>query len=161
MDMRIERLTRFLGSVMLVCLSHLLAPAQAADADSYPSRPLRLLIPFPTGGSNDVVGRVVGALLGERLGRPVVVDNRGGAGGVIGTELAAKSDPDGYTVLFISSAFSASVSLYKLPYDPAKTFNERLIAHMADQKPAKATTHKVSSNPPFPEEDDEPDEEQP
>jgi len=96
--------------------------ARAADTDSYPSRPLRLVIPFPPGGSNDVVGRVVGTLLGERLGRPVVVDNRGGAGGVIGTEIAAKSEPDGYTLLFISSAFSASVSLYKLPYDPVKGF---------------------------------------
>src|SRR5258706_1263452 len=76
---------------------------QAAEPDTYPSRPIRLVIPFPPGGSNDVVGRVVATLLAERLGRAVVVDNRGGAGGMIGTEFAAKSEPDGYTLRFISS----------------------------------------------------------
>ena len=107
---------------MLCCVSLSLSSARAAEADRYPNRPLRLVIPFPPGGSNDVVGRVVATLLAERLSRPVVVDNRGGAGGVIGTEFAAKSEPDGYTLLFISSAFPASVSLRKLAYDPVKDF---------------------------------------
>ena len=91
-------------------------------ADNFPSRPIRLIIPFPPGGSNDVVGRVIALQLAERLGQPVVVDNRGGAGGLIGTEQAAKADPDGYTLLFISSAFAANGSLYKLPYDQVKAF---------------------------------------
>ncbi len=101
----------------------LAAPAsRAAEPEAYPSRPIRLVIPFPPGGSNDVVGRVVATQLGERLGRAVVVDNRGGAGGVIGTENVAKSAPDGYTLLFISTAFPASSALHKLSYDPLKAF---------------------------------------
>ncbi len=96
--------------------------ANVMAADAYPVRPIRLIIPFPPGGSNDVVGRVIAQQLSERLGQQVVVDNRGGAGGLIGTEQAAKADPDGYTLLFISSAFAANGSLYKLPYDPIKAF---------------------------------------
>jgi tripartite-type tricarboxylate transporter receptor subunit TctC len=107
---------------MLACLLFDVSSTQAAETEPYPVRPVRLIIPFPPGGSNDVVGRLVATLLGERLGRPVVVDNRAGAGSVIGTELAAKSAPDGYTLLFISSAFPATVSLHKLPYDPVKAF---------------------------------------
>ena len=94
----------------------------AVAADLYPARPVKLVIPFPPGGSNDVVGRVIAQQLGERLGQQVVVDNRGGAGGVIATELVSKAAPDGYTLLFISSAFASSSSLYKLPYDPVKAF---------------------------------------
>jgi len=109
---------QYLALVLLACLSF----AQAAEPEPYPSRPIRLVIPFPPGGSNDVIGRVVATLLGERLGRPVIVDNRGGAGSVIGTEMVAKSEPDGYTLLFISSAFPATVSLHKLPYDPVRAF---------------------------------------
>lgn len=113
------------GYPTAVLLSFLLldVPAvRAADPDSYPARAVRLIIPFPPGGSNDVVGRVLAIQLGERLGKPVVVDNRSGAGGVIGSELAARSEPDGHTLLFVSSAFSAGASLYKLPYDPIKSF---------------------------------------
>ena len=91
-------------------------------ADAYPSKPIRLIIPFPPGGSNDVVGRVIATHLGERLGQQVVVDNRGGAGGVIGTEIASKTAPDGYALLFISSAFASNSALYKLPFDPVKAF---------------------------------------
>jgi tripartite-type tricarboxylate transporter receptor subunit TctC len=98
----------------------LTAPA-AAQAD-YPNRPVRLIIPFPPGGSNDVVGRMIGTQLGEKLGKQVVVDNRGGAGGVIGTELASKAPADGYTLLVISLAHAVNPSLYKLPYDPIKAF---------------------------------------
>src|SRR5438552_19192533 len=64
----------------------------------YPSRPVRLIVPFPPGGSNDIVARMVATQLGERLGQQVVIDNRGGAGGVLGTDLAAKSPPGGYTL---------------------------------------------------------------
>ncbi len=106
----------------LAAVVTLAAPSHTPAADVYPSKPVRLIIPFPPGGSNDVVGRVIATQLGERLGQQVVVDNRGGAGGVIGTEMAAKAVPDGYTLLFISSAFAANSSLYKLPYDPVKAF---------------------------------------
>jgi len=110
-----------LGSLLLNAVALGLALATTAvAADVYPSKPVRLIIPFPPGGSNDIVGRTIGAQLTERLGKQVVVDNRGGAGGVVGIEAAVKSVPDGYTLLLISSAYAISPSLYKLPYDPAK-----------------------------------------
>jgi tripartite-type tricarboxylate transporter receptor subunit TctC len=109
---------RLLGA--LVGLLALAGPA-AAQAD-YPNRPIRLIIPFPPGGSNDVVGRVIAQHLGDILGKQVVVDNRAGAGGVIGTELASKTAADGYTLLGISLAHAVNPWLYKLPYDPIKAF---------------------------------------
>jgi len=93
-----------------------------AQTGNYPSKPVRLIIPFPPGGSNDIVGRMMAAQLTERLGTQVVVDNRGGAGGIIGTETAAKSAPDGHTLLLISVAYAFNPSLYKLSYDPVKAF---------------------------------------
>ena len=93
-----------------------------ASAQGYPAKPLRLVIPFPPGGSNDVVGRMIAAQLSERLGRQVVADNQGGAGGLIGTEAAARAAPDGYTLLLISVAYAFNASIYKLPYDPATAF---------------------------------------
>jgi tripartite-type tricarboxylate transporter receptor subunit TctC len=98
----------------------LFAWTAAAAAQSYPNRPIRLIVPFPPGGSNDIVARVIGQQLGERLGKPLVVDNRGGAGGLIGTETAVNALPDGYTLLIVSVAYSYSPALYKLPYDPVK-----------------------------------------
>ena len=101
----------------------LAAFAGAVAAQAYPSRPVRLVIPFPPGGSNDIVGRMVAAQLGERLGQQVVPDNRGGAGGTIGTDAAAKAPADGYTLLLVSTAYAFNTSIYpKLPYDPAKSF---------------------------------------
>ena len=83
---------------------------------------MRLIIPFPPGGSNDVVGRMIATQLSERLGKQVVVDNRAGAGGVIGTEIAANAPPDGYTLAIISLAHAVNPWLYKLNYDPIKSF---------------------------------------
>ena len=100
----------------------LLALTTAVAAQDYPSKPVRLIIPFPPGGSNDVVGRMIATQLSERLGKQVVVDNRGGAGGVIGTELTANAPHDGYTLQIISLAHSVNPWLYKLPYDPIKSF---------------------------------------
>lgn len=92
-------------------------------AQEYPVKPVRLIIPFPPGGSNDIVGRMIGQQLGERLGKQVVADNRGGAGGTIGTDLAAKTPADGHTLLIISVAYAFNTSMYrKLPYDPVKSF---------------------------------------
>jgi tripartite-type tricarboxylate transporter receptor subunit TctC len=99
--------------------------AAAAAAQPYPSRPVRLIIPFPPGGSNDIVGRMIAAQLGERLGQPVIVDNRTGAGGTIGTDAAAKSPADGYMLLLVSTAYAFNTSIYKkLPYDPVSSFVE-------------------------------------
>src|SRR5579859_2187237 len=90
-----------------------LAFPHASQAQSYPTRPVRLIIPFAPGGSNDVFGRVIASQMTERLGQSVFVDNRAGAGGVVGTEIAAKSPPDGYTLLLISSAHAVNASLAK------------------------------------------------
>jgi tripartite-type tricarboxylate transporter receptor subunit TctC len=99
----------------------LVAPAARA-ADVYPSRPIHLIIPFPPGGSNDVVGRVFANAIGERIGQTVVVENRSGAGGVVGSEIASNATPDGYTLLVISLAHAVNPWLYKLKYDPIKAF---------------------------------------
>jgi tripartite-type tricarboxylate transporter receptor subunit TctC len=90
----------------------------ALGAEAWPARPIRLIVPFPPGGSNDIVARLVGAHLTERLGRTVVVDNRPGAAGTIGTEIAVRSQPDGHTLLIISAAYAYNPMVYKLPYDP-------------------------------------------
>ena len=101
----------------------LLWPAVAhAQAPAYPTKPIRLIIPFPPGGSNDVVGRSIAVQLSQRLDKPVIIENVGGAGGLIGTEMAAKAAPDGYTLVLISVAFAFNPSIYKLPYDPATAF---------------------------------------
>jgi tripartite-type tricarboxylate transporter receptor subunit TctC len=96
--------------------------AGPASADDYPSRSIRLIIPFPPGGSNDVVGRIIANQLGRSLGQQVFVDNRAGAGGVVGSDLAAKATPDGYTLLVISIAHAVDPWLYKTPFDPVKDF---------------------------------------
>src|SRR6266542_5809103 len=109
-------------TTLLAAAGMLLALTTAAAAQEYPSKPVRLIIPFPPGGSNDVVGRLIATHLGERLGKQVVVDNRAGAGGVVGTELAANAPPDGYTIQIVSIAHAVNPWLYKLPYDPIKSF---------------------------------------
>ena len=109
-------------SWMLHAAGVLLALTVTAGAQDYPNKPVRLIIPFPPGGSNDVVGRMIATKLGERLGKQVVVDNRGGAGGVIGTEAVANATPDGYTLGVISIAHAVNPWLYKLTYDPIKSF---------------------------------------
>jgi tripartite-type tricarboxylate transporter receptor subunit TctC len=101
---------------MRLLLGLLLALATAlAQAQAYPAKPVRLIIPFPPGGSNDLVGRAVAAQLGERLGQSVIIDNRGGGGGTIGMNAAAKSPPDGYTILLISVGYPVSMALHWMP----------------------------------------------
>ena len=94
----------------------------AASAQSWPTKPVRLIVPFPPGGGSDAVGRVIAQKLSERLGQQVVVDNRGGAGGSMGTELAVRAAPDGYTMVLAStSEIAINPSLYsKLTYDTVK-----------------------------------------
>jgi len=100
----------------------LLTLTPLALAADYPDRPVRLIIPFPPGGSNDVVGRLVAQQLTAKLGQQVYVDNRGGAGGTIGTEACATAAPDGYTICVISIAHAVNPALYTLKYDPIKSF---------------------------------------
>ena len=109
----------------MVLLSIALAPplsAAVAAADAYPSKPVRLIIAFAPGGSTDIVARMIGAKLSERLGKQVIPDNRGGGGGTIGMEMVAKAEPDGYTLLFTSSAITTNPLLFKVPFDPVKSF---------------------------------------
>ena len=111
------------GAAAIAALIMLAAPGFAAiAAQTYPTRPIRLIVPFPPGGSNDIVARLIGAHLTERLGKPVVVDNRGGAGGRIGYETAAASLPDGHTLLIVSAAYAFTPALHKLNFDPVKSF---------------------------------------
>ncbi|KWV46967.1 ABC transporter substrate-binding protein [Bradyrhizobium macuxiense] len=110
----------------------MLAAAPPARAADYPTRPIRLIVPYAAGGPTDVLGRLVGEYLGRDLKQVVVVENKAGAQGAIGAEAAARSDPDGYT-LFVTAAsiFVLNPLLYKkLPYDPAKDF--RLLAVVTD-----------------------------
>jgi len=103
-------------------ISHCAAAACAQPVDSYPTKPIRLIVPFPPGGSNDIIGRYLANHLSERFGKQVVIDNRGGAGGLIGTETAANALADGHTLLLISVAYTMNAAIYKLPYDSAKSF---------------------------------------
>ena len=102
----------------------LLAAPALAQAQGWPSRPLRLIVPFPPGGSTDILGRALGQTLSEVLKQPVVIDNRPGAGGTIGAEAAAKASADGYTLLMGQlGPLAVSPAIYKnLPYDPVKSF---------------------------------------
>ena len=113
--MNLDRFT----AAALACLSF--APAASPAAEAYPSRPIRFIVPFPPGGGNDIVGRIVAGKLGEGLGQQVIVDNRGGAGGTIGTDITAKAPPDGYTLLVNNISLAVNHTLFKkLPYDTLK-----------------------------------------
>lgn len=97
--------------------------AGQAYCAAYPTKPIRFIVAFPPGGNADMVARTIGQKLAERLGQQVVIDNRGGAGGIIGEDLAAKSAPDGYTIVLVAISHAVNPSLYKkLPYDAAKDF---------------------------------------
>ena len=110
------------GSVLAAAAVATFAAGPLAAAEAWPVKPVRLIVPFPPGGSNDIVGRLVGAGLGERLGKQIVIDNRAGANSIIGTEIAAASQPDGYTLLVISTSFTTNPIIHKLPFDSKKAF---------------------------------------
>ena len=118
-----------LNSLLLKAFGILLALTTAAAAQDYPTKPVRLIITFAPGGLNDTAGRVVATKLGKRLGKQIVVENRTGAGGVVGTELGAQAHKDGYTLLLVSMANTVNPWLYKLSYDPIKAFTP--IAYLA------------------------------
>src|SRR5437870_9655046 len=108
--------TLILACAMLLCL--------AANAQEvYPGRPLKFILPFPPGGPTDILGRLISDRLSASLGQPVVTENRGGAGGNVGAEAAARSAPDGYTFVLVAPSLAISPTLYsKLNYDPVKDF---------------------------------------
>src|SRR3989454_1509926 len=108
--------------LMLKTAAFLLAFTTAAAAQEYPVKPVRVIVPFPPGAVNDSVGRMIATQLSSRLGKQFIVDNRSGAGGLIGTELAANAPKDGYTLLVVSLVNAVNPWLYKLSYDPIKSF---------------------------------------
>ena len=116
-----SRLMAVFGAMLALAILILPSPAAAA-ADAYPAKPTRILIAFAPGGSTDIIGRLIAQKLSERLGKQVVPENRSGGGGTIGMEAVAKADPDGYTLLFTSAALAINPLLYKVPYDPVKSF---------------------------------------
>lgn len=105
-----------------MCFAMLGVAAHAAD--NYPERPIRLVVPYPPGGGNDVIARMIAPDLGRAIGKQIIIDNRPGAGGTIGTNVVARATPDGYTILIINTLpHTAAAGLYpKLPYDPVKDF---------------------------------------
>ena len=98
---------------LLIGLCHM------ALAQTYPTKPVRVIVPFAPGGGSDILARQLVPKLNEYLGQPFVIDNRGGAGGLVGTEIAQKAAPDGYTLITISGSYSANVALYKSSREPA------------------------------------------
>ena len=100
-----------------LALAALVFPAQA-QTPKWPDKPMRLIVPFPPGGTVDIVGRLIAPRLAEELGQPVIVDNRPGAAGSIGAEVAAKAAPDGYTMIVVGSSYASGAGLYKTSYDP-------------------------------------------
>ena len=107
---------------LAAALSVLLWPALAAAQD-FPNKPIRLIVPFPAGGPNDIIARVVGQRMSELTKQPVLIDNRGGQAGVLGTDAVAKANPDGYTIGIVSaSALVISPTMEKVPYDVGRDF---------------------------------------
>lgn len=111
---------KLLAVALCACLSF----AAAAQADNYPSRSIRIVVPFPPGGATDAAARLVATKMSEKWGQPVVIDNRAGAGGNVGSDIVAKSAPDGYTlVMGVTGSHAINISLYsKMPYDPVADF---------------------------------------
>ena len=116
------RIGRFVVALGLLTVS---SPAvHSAGKPDFPTKPIRWIVPFPPGGSSDMLGRYLGAKLAERLGEQVVIDNRGGANGIIGADLAARAAADGYTLLFVSTSFVMNAAVRSsLPYDVEKSFD--------------------------------------
>ena len=142
-------MVRLLGVALVV-----LALATDAMAQSYPARPVKLIVPFPPGGNTDIVGRLIAQKLSEGFGQQVYVENRGGAGGTIGAEAAAKSPNDGYTLFFSTTGTLASAPSMQpnLRYDPIKDFapittlaNAPVVVIVAAGLPAKTLRELIAA----------------
>ena len=107
---------------LLTAAVTVLAFTPFATAQDYPTKPVRIVVPFPAGAFNDQVGRIIAAELSDRLGKQFIVDNRGGAGGIIGAEIVANAPKDGHTLLIVSLATAVNPWLYTLPFEPVKAF---------------------------------------
>lgn len=119
--MQVARRSLIAATLSVLALGAITLPAQAQD--KWPSKPITYVVPFPAGGTTDILARLIGQKLGPALGTTVIIDNRPGAGGNIGSDLVARAAPDGYTIMGGTiSSHSINASLYKLPYDPLKSF---------------------------------------
>ena len=117
MSVVLHGLARLATAALLACSSAWAQPA----GEAYPTKPIKLILPFPPGGGTDILGRIIAERLSANLGQPVVIENRGGAGGNVGAEAAAKAAPDGYTIVLVAPSLAISPSLYsKLNYDPIR-----------------------------------------
>jgi tripartite-type tricarboxylate transporter receptor subunit TctC len=125
--MNIADVLKQLGAAAAVSLAAaggtaLAQPAKKDASGTFPVRPIRLVVPVPPGGSSDASARILGQMLTESLGQQIIVDNRAGAAEIIGTDIVAKANPDGYSVVLVSLRYSVNPSLLKLPYDPVRDF---------------------------------------
>ncbi len=112
-----------LNGFRIAVTAGLLTVAATASAQTYPAKPVRMVIPFAAGGNTDIIGRIFAPKMGEILGQQVIIDNRGGAGGAIGTEMVMRAAPDGYTLLMASAGHTINPAMVKkLPYDSVKDF---------------------------------------
>ncbi|MEK7230463.1 MAG: tripartite tricarboxylate transporter substrate binding protein, partial [Pseudomonadota bacterium] len=107
------------GTLLLLALAATL-PAAQAQTGKWPEKPVRMVVPFAPGGGTDILARIIAPRLSQEFGQQFIVDNRGGAGGTIGTEIVVRADPDGYTISLVASSYATAPVLYKLPYDPIK-----------------------------------------
>ena len=128
-----DRIWTTLGARLgIVCVAATIAAG--AMAQDWPSKPIRMIVPYPPAGGTDIVARIVNDKLGPALGATIVVDNKGGAAGNVGTDLAAKSPADGYTILFTLSSHTINPKLYaKLPFDVERDFAAVSLAAMIPQ----------------------------
>jgi tripartite-type tricarboxylate transporter receptor subunit TctC len=120
MNAACHRLQRCALGLLCICAAGT-AAAQTSDAGRFPTKPIRLIVPFPPAGSNDILARFIAQKLSERLPQQTIVDNRPGADGIIGTEVAARSPADGHTLLIVSISYTMNPAIHKLPYDPVKS----------------------------------------
>jgi len=114
--------TAFINIMIGILTACVAVAAMPVLAEDYPAKPIRFIVPYPPGGGTDIIARIVQEKLMQGLGQPIIIENRGGAGGAVGTEAVAKSAPDGYTILFTLSSHTINPLLYKLPFDTEKDF---------------------------------------
>jgi len=114
--------TSFMKAMIGILTAWAVGAGMPAFAQDYPAKPIRFIVPYPPGGGTDIIARIVQEKLTQGLGQPIIIDNRGGAGGAVGTEAVAKSAPDGYTILFTLSSHTINPVFYKLPFDTERDF---------------------------------------
>lgn len=137
----------FTYAIVFFSMTFIQMSAHAAETQAYPSRPVRLVVPFSPGPGLDVIGRAMAQKLSERWGRPMVVDNRGGAAGTLGADIVSKSAPDGYTLLIAGiGSLGTSKGMYpKLPYDPVRDFSPVMLIGRAQSALLVANSLPVSN----------------